>query len=64
MQVANALIEAKKDFELLYIPGAGHGAGGDYGERRRMDFFVRYLLGVTPPDWNGGATVAAANGSN
>jgi dipeptidyl aminopeptidase/acylaminoacyl peptidase len=64
MQVANALIEAKKDFELLYIPGAGHGAGGDYGERRRMDFFVRYLLGVTPPDWNGGASVAAANGSN
>jgi dipeptidyl aminopeptidase/acylaminoacyl peptidase len=64
MQVVNALIRARKDFGLLYIPGAGHGAGGDYGERRRMDFFVRNLLGVTPPDWNGGATLAAASGTN
>ncbi len=64
MQVANALIKAGRDFDLLYVPGAGHGAGGDYGERKRMDFFVRHLLGVTPPDWNGGATVAAANGGN
>ena len=27
MQVVNALIKADKDFELLVIPGAGHGAG-------------------------------------
>ncbi len=51
-QVVNALIKANKDFELLVIPGAGHGPGGAYGERRRFDFFVRHLLGQTPPDWN------------
>jgi dipeptidyl aminopeptidase/acylaminoacyl peptidase len=49
MQVANALIKADKDFELLVIPGGGHGAAeSPYGSRRRMDFFVRHLLGVEP----------------
>jgi len=49
MQVANALIKADKDFDLLIIPGAGHGAAeSPYGKRRRMDFFVRHLLGVEP----------------
>ena len=49
MQVVNALIKADKDFELLVIPGAGHGcAETPYGSRRRMDFFVRHLLGVEP----------------
>jgi dipeptidyl aminopeptidase/acylaminoacyl peptidase len=49
MQVVNALIKANKDFELLIVPGAGHGAGESaYGRRRRNDFFVRHLLGVEP----------------
>jgi dipeptidyl-peptidase 4 len=49
MQVVNALIKADKDFELLVIPGAGHGAAeSPYGIRRRMDFFVRHLQGVEP----------------
>ncbi len=49
LQVANALIKANKDFELLIIPGAGHGAGeSPYASRRRMDFFVRTLLGKEP----------------
>jgi len=52
MQVVNALIQAKKDFDLLVTPGAGHSAGGEYGERRRRDYFVRHLLGQEPPDWN------------
>jgi dipeptidyl aminopeptidase/acylaminoacyl peptidase len=48
-QVANALIKADKDFDLLVIPGAGHGAcETPYGQRRRMDYFVRHLLGVEP----------------
>jgi dipeptidyl aminopeptidase/acylaminoacyl peptidase len=51
MQVVNQLIKHNKDFDLLYIPGAGHGAGGAYGEHKRFDFFVRHLLGVTPPEW-------------
>ncbi|MGC8886031.1 MAG: DPP IV N-terminal domain-containing protein [Verrucomicrobiia bacterium] len=49
MQVVNALIKADKDFDLLIIPGAGHGAGETtYGKRKRSDFFVRHLLGVEP----------------
>ena len=48
MQVVNALIKADKDFDLLVIPGGGHGVGGRYGSRRRKDFFVRHLLGVEP----------------
>jgi len=49
MQVVNALIKADKDFELLLIPGAGHGAGGSaYGDRRRRDFFVRHLWRTEP----------------
>ncbi len=54
MQVANALVRAGKDFDLLVVPGAGHGsAESPYGRRRRMDFFVRHLLAVEPPDRNG-----------
>ncbi len=49
MQVVDALIKADKDFDLLVVPGAGHGAGGGtYGTRRTRDFFVRHLLGVEP----------------
>lgn len=51
MQFANALIKANKNFELVIVPGMGHSAGGDYGERKRRDYFVKYLLGVVPPAW-------------
>ncbi|HZS03561.1 MAG TPA: DPP IV N-terminal domain-containing protein [Blastocatellia bacterium] len=52
MQVVNALVKADKTFDLLVIPGANHGPGGAYGEKKRNDFFVHHLLGVEPPDWN------------
>ena len=52
MQVVNALIKANKDFELVVIPGAHHTMGEDFGEHKRYDFFVRNLLGVTPPTWD------------
>jgi len=52
MQVVNALIEVKKEFELLVLPGENHTSGGKYGERKRRDFFVKYLLDCEPPDWN------------
>ena len=53
MQVVNALIKAGKDFELLVVPGADHGAGeSPYGVRRRKDFFVKNLLRVEPPERN------------
>ncbi len=49
MQVVDALVRADKDFDLLVIPGAGHGAAETpYGHRRRQDFLVRHLLGVEP----------------
>lgn len=49
MQVVDALIKANKDFDLIVFPGAGHCAGeSPYGQRRRMDFFVKNLLGVEP----------------
>jgi len=49
MQVVDGLIRADKDFDLLVIPGAGHGAAETpYGKRRRADFLVRHLLQVEP----------------
>ncbi len=51
MQVADALIKARKDFDLVVLPNLSHTAGGEYGERKRRDFFVRHLLNVNPPAW-------------
>jgi len=51
-QVVDRLIRANKTFDLLYVPGGGHGAGGEYGQRRLEDFFVHNLLGQETPDWN------------
>ncbi|EQC30701.1 hypothetical protein SDRG_11754 [Saprolegnia diclina VS20] len=48
-QLAQALMDADKDFELLPFPRLGHGAGDSaYGKRKRMDFFVQHLLGTVP----------------
>lgn len=53
MQVVDALVKADKDFDLVIIPGQGHGSAETaYGKRRRMDFFVRHLLNVEPR-WEG-----------
>ena len=52
LQVVNALIEADKDFGFAMVPGADHGIGGEWGTRKRNDFFVKHILGVDPPDWN------------
>jgi dipeptidyl aminopeptidase/acylaminoacyl peptidase len=52
LQVTNALIKASKEFELVVLPGVSHTMGGDYGEHKRYDFFVKNLMGVTPPAWD------------
>jgi len=52
LRFADALIRAEKDFDLLVVPGGGHGAGGAYGWRRLQDYFVRHLHGTEPPDRN------------
>ena len=58
LQVVNALIKADKDFELLDMPGAGHGvARTPYGSRRLEDFFVKSFLGT---ETKGGAATASS----
>ena len=52
IQVVNALIKANKDFELVVLPGVAHTMGGNYGEHKRFDFFVKHLLKVDPPKWS------------
>ncbi|WP_052071782.1 S9 family peptidase [Sphingopyxis sp. MWB1] len=50
LRLVDALIRANKDFEFLMIPGADHYLDAvPYYQRRRWDFFVRELLGKTPP---------------
>jgi len=51
MQLVNALIKANKDFDFLMVPNMGHSTGGEYGEHKRRDFFVRHLYKVEPPVW-------------
>jgi len=49
--VADALIKANKDFDLLMLPNQNHGYGtaSAYMMRRRWDYFVKWLMGVDPP---------------
>ncbi len=61
LRLADALIRAGKDFDLLVIPNGGHGMGGAYGQRRMEDFFVRNLLGIEPPNRNAPAAISVGN---
>ena len=49
--VAEALIKANKDFDLLMLPNQPHGYGNmsNYMMRRRWDYFVKYLLDADAP---------------
>lgn len=48
--VAEALIKANKDFDMLMLPNRGHGfARESYMMRKRWDYFVQHLMGATPP---------------
>jgi dipeptidyl aminopeptidase/acylaminoacyl peptidase len=49
--VADRLIAANKDFDLLIVPGAEHlfVGYGHYVTRRTWDYFVRHLLDAQPP---------------
>ncbi len=71
MLIADALIKANKDFDLLMLPNQNHGYGtaSPYMMRRRWDYFVKWLMGVEPPKeylmqqpggGRGGASAAAA----
>jgi dipeptidyl aminopeptidase/acylaminoacyl peptidase len=71
MQVAAALERAGKDFELVVVAGAGHGAAETpYGSMRRRGFLLRHLLGQAPPaagaaggDADGAGAAAGAAGT-
>jgi dipeptidyl aminopeptidase/acylaminoacyl peptidase len=52
MQVVNKLLLANKNFELVAIPNSNHTGGGEYGDHKRYDFFVRYLRRLEPPPWS------------
>ena len=50
MLVADRLIAANKDFDMVLFPNRGHGFGNEpYMMRKRWDYFVKNLLGATPP---------------
>lgn len=52
MRLVDALMKANKSFDMLFVPNMFHGESGEhalYLVRRRWDYFVQYLLGVTPP---------------
>jgi dipeptidyl-peptidase-4 len=52
LRFVDALMKANKNFDMLFVPNMFHGESGEhalYLERRRWDYFVQYLLGVTPP---------------
>lgn len=50
--MAHALIEAGKNFDMLVLPGKGHGYGNDdyFFERKLWYHFAKYLLGDTTAD--------------
>jgi dipeptidyl aminopeptidase/acylaminoacyl peptidase len=49
--VVEALEKANKDYDLVIFPNSAHGYGqyAPYMMRRRWDYFVKNLLGGTPP---------------
>ncbi len=50
MRMADALIKANKNFDMYIVPNMYHGDSGImWVARRRWDYFVQHLLGVTPP---------------
>lgn len=57
-RVAQALIDSGKNFEMLVIPGAGHGYGGadEYFEKKMFRFFAKYLIGDDRADQWGDMT--------
>ena len=52
IRLVDALMKANKNFDMLFVPNMFHGESGEHATylvRRRWDYFVQNLLGVTPP---------------
>lgn len=59
LRLADALIEANKDFDMFIMPNGTHGIGRHpYFIRKRWDYFVEHLLGKEPPSYRIGAEKA------
>lgn len=55
-RLANALIEAGKNFDMIVLPGSSHGFFGENGkffERKMWFHFARHLLGDDSADYEG-----------
>ena len=50
IQLIDELEKANRSFDLVWAPNRNHGLNEPYFIRRRWDYFVQYLMGVTPPD--------------
>jgi len=50
IQLLDELEKANRTFDLVWAPNRNHGLNEPYFVRRRWDYFVQYLMGVTPPD--------------
>jgi dipeptidyl-peptidase 4 len=49
-RMVSALINANKEFDLIYLPNRSHSFSSEpYFIRRTWDFFVRNLMGAEPP---------------
>lgn len=51
LRMADALMAANKDFDMLIVPNATHGGvlSNGYWVRKRWDYLVEHLMGDTPP---------------
>ena len=50
IQMANALMEANRDFEMLIVPNETHYLyNHKFFTRKRWDFFTKHLMGMEPP---------------
>jgi dipeptidyl-peptidase 4 len=50
MQLVDELIKENKDFDMLIMPNKTHACSiNPYFQRKRMDYFVKHLLGKLPP---------------
>ena len=52
MRFVDALMKANKNFDMLFVPNMFHGESGEHASylvKRRWDYFVQNLLGLTPP---------------
>ena len=61
LRFVDALIKAGRDFDMLVVPGADHGAASRITQRKTHDFFLRNLLHEELPDYNASAAESSSN---